>query len=81
MSPAIGAGSARMVAPGLQLHAINPSMSLGATASDPLRQQMQDDYATSLLGAQRELLQQNPAGTSCSELSVGNQLNGYMGPR
>jgi hypothetical protein len=81
MSSAIGAEGARMVAPGLQLHAVNPSMSLGATASSPLQQQMQDDYATSLMGAQRQLLQQNPSGTGRAEMSIGNQLNSFMGPR
>jgi hypothetical protein len=71
----------RMLAPGLQLHAVNPSMSLSAPAPSPLQQQTQDDYATSLMDAQRQLLQQNPSGTSRSELSVGQQLNGFTGPR
>ena len=55
-------------------------MSLSAPAISPIQQQMQDDYATSLMSAQRQLLQQNPSGDSRPELSIGNQLNGYMGP-
>ena len=81
MSSAIGAEGARMVAPGLQLHAVNPSMSLAAPATSPLQEQMQDDYATGLMNAQRQLLQQNPSGDSRSELSIGSQLHGFSGPR
>lgn len=80
MAPAIGSASTPMLAPGLQLHAVNPSMSLSAPAISPVQQQMQDDYAASLMSAQRQLLQQNPSGDSRPELSIGNQLNGYMGP-
>jgi len=74
-------GSSATVAPGLQLHAVNPSLSLTAPATGPIQEQMQDDYATDLMGAQRQLLQQNPSGTTREELSIGRQLNGYMGPR
>lgn len=81
VSSSIGATSTRMIAPGLRLHAVNPSLSLSATATSPLQAQMQDDYATSLIGAQRQLLQQNPSGATRSEVSIGNQLNGFMGPR
>jgi hypothetical protein len=42
---------------------------------------MQDDYATNLMSAQRQLLQQNPSGVSRPELSIGGQLNGFMAPR
>lgn len=73
--------STRMLAPGMQLHAVNPSLSLSAPATSPLQEQMQDDYATSLMDAQRQLLQENPSGSSRSELSIGSQLNSYMGPR
>jgi hypothetical protein len=81
MSSSIGGASTPMLAPGLRLHAVNPSMSLGAPANSPLQQQTQDDYATGLMDAQRQLLQQNPSGDSRSELSIGSQLNGFMGPR
>jgi hypothetical protein len=42
---------------------------------------MQDNYATGLMGAQRELLQQNPSGLSRQELAIGHELNGFAGPR
>jgi hypothetical protein len=61
--------------------AINPSLSLTAPAPGPIQQQVQDDYATSLMGAQRQLLQQNPSGVTRQELAIGRQLNGYTGPR
>jgi hypothetical protein len=70
-----------MSAPGLQLHAVNPSLSLSAPATSPLQQQMQDDYATNLMQAQHQLMQQNPSGDGRAELSIGRQLNGFMGPR
>ena len=76
-----GSASTSVLAPGMRLHAVNPSLSLSTSATSPLQQQMQDDYATSLMGAQRQLLQENPSGSSRSELSIGSQLNGYMGPR
>ena len=69
------------VTPHLQLHAVNPSLSLSAPAANPLQQQMQDNYATSLMGAQRELLQQNPSGLGRQELAIGHQLNDFTGPR
>jgi hypothetical protein len=80
ISPA-APGSPAMVAPGLQLHAVNPSLSLTAPATSPIEEQMQDDYAASLMSAQRQLLQQNPLGVTRPELSIGQQLNGYTGPR
>ena len=78
---AFGGDGTRMLAPGMQLHAVNPSLSLSAPASAPLQEQMQDDYATTLMNAQRQLLQQNPAGDSPAERSIGSQLDGYEGPR
>ena len=42
---------------------------------------MQQNYATQLMGAQRDLLQQNPSGLSRPELAIGHELNGYTGPR
>jgi hypothetical protein len=77
----VGGTLSATLAPGLRLHAVNPSLSLTGPATGPIQQQMQDDYATDLMGAQRQLLQENPSGTTREELSIGRQLNGYMGPR
>ena len=59
------------------LHAVNPSTPLSAPATSPLQQQMQDDYATQLKGAQESLLQQNSSGLTRQERSVGHALNGF----
>ena len=67
--------------PPLQLHAVNPSMSLSAPTNSPLQQQMREDYAASLRSAQRELLQRNPSGLGRREQAIGRELNGYGGPR
>jgi hypothetical protein len=67
--------------PRLGSHAVNPSLSLSAPATSPLQQQIQQNYATQLMGAQRDLLQQNPSGLSRQELAIGHELNGYTGPR
>jgi hypothetical protein len=71
----------RAVAPRLQLHAVNPSLSTSAPTNSPIQEQMRQDYATSLMGAQRELLQQNPSGLGRQEQAIGHELNGYVGPR
>lgn len=63
--------------PGMQLHAVNPSMSLTAPTSNPLQDQIRQDYATGLMGAQRDLLQQNPSGLGRQEQAIGRELNGY----
>ena len=63
--------------PPAQLHAVNPSMSLTAPTNSPLQDQMRQDYATGLMGAQRDLLQQNPSGLGRQEEAIGRQLNGY----
>jgi hypothetical protein len=62
---------------GPELHAVNPSLSLSAPANNPVQEQMRADYATQLMGAQRELLQQNPSGLGRQELEIGGELNGY----
>ena len=67
----------REVGPMPQLHAVNPSMSLSGPTNNPLREQMRQDYATQLEGAQQELLQQNPSGLGRQEQSIGRELNGY----
>lgn len=60
-----------------QLHAVNPSLSLSAPTNSPLQEQMRQDYATQLMGTQRELLQQNPSGLGRQEQGIGRELNGY----
>jgi hypothetical protein len=63
--------------PGTPLHAVNRSMSLTAPTNSPLQDQMRQDYATGLIGAQRDLLQQNPSGLGRQEEAIGRELNGY----
>jgi hypothetical protein len=58
-------------------HALNRSMSLSAPATSPLQRQMQNNYATQLMGAQRELLRQNPSGLTRGEVAIGHELNGF----
>src|ERR1700732_3173346 len=67
--------------PSASSHAVTPNMSLSAPATSPLQQQIQQNYATQLMGAQRDLLQQNPSGVSRQEIAIGHELNGYTGPR
>ena len=71
----VGVGSAQ------QSHAINPNMSLSAPTNSPLQAQMRENYATSLRGAQRDQLRQNPSGLMPDQLAIGHELNGYMAPR
>jgi hypothetical protein len=80
-STAAAAAQPRGIMPRLQSHVINPSQSLSAPASNPLQSQTQNDYATNLRAAQRDLLQQNPSGLSRQEMAIGHELNGYSGPR
>jgi hypothetical protein len=56
---------------------VNPSLSLSAPTNSPLQEQMREDYATGLMGAQRDLLQQNPSGLGRQEQEIGQELNGY----
>ena len=67
--------------PSASSHAVDPNQFLSTRATSPLEQQMQQNYATELTGAQRDLLQQNPSGLSRPEIAIGNALNGYTGPR
>src|SRR5258706_2807915 len=80
-STAAAAAQPRGIMPRLQSHVANPSQSLSAPASNPLQSQMQNDYATDLRAAQRDLLQQNPSGLSRQEMAIGHELNSYGGPR
>ena len=60
-----------------QVHAYNPSLSLSTPTNSPLQEQMREDYATSLMAGQRQLLEQNPSGLGRQELEIGRELNGY----
>ena len=71
------AAQERTRAPPSQLHAFNPSHSLSAPTNGPFQDQVREDYATGLMGAQRQLLQQNPSGLGRQELEIGRELNGY----
>jgi hypothetical protein len=71
------AAQQRDTGPMPDLHAINPSLSLTAPTNSPLQDQVRQDYATSLMGAQRELLQQNPSGLGRQEQAIGRELNDY----
>jgi hypothetical protein len=71
------AAQERGIEPRMQLHAVNPSMSLSTPTNNPLQEQMRQDYATGLMGAQRDLLQQNPSGLGRQEEAIGRELNGY----
>ena len=71
------AAQERTVLPTPQVHAFNPNLSLSAPTNSPLQEQMREDYATGLIGAQRELLQQNPSGLGRQEMEIGRELNGY----
>ncbi len=62
-------------------HAINPNMSLSAPTNSPVQAQIQENYATRLRAAQRDLLQQNPSGLTPDEVAIGHALNGYTRPR
>jgi hypothetical protein len=59
------------------LRTLNPGVSLTTPATTPFEQQMQQNSATQLQQAQRDLLLQNPSGLSRSEIAVGHDLNGY----
>lgn len=61
----------RGMMPHLQLHAINPGLSLSAAATTPVQQQMREDYATTLIQAQHDILQQNPSGLEREDLAIG----------
>ena len=71
------AAQQREVGPLPRLQTVNPSMSLSAPTNSPLQEQVRQDYATQLMGSQRELLQQNPSGLGRQEQAIGSELNGY----
>ena len=65
----------------MQLHAVNPSESLSAPTNSPFADQMLEDYASQLRGAQSQLLQQNPSGDNREEEAISRELNSYVAPR
>jgi hypothetical protein len=68
----------QIVAPrGAPPHVVNPSLSLSPHATSPVQQQVQENYRTQLLGAQRELLQANPSGLSREQLEITHELGNY----
>lgn len=69
----------RAIEPHMQLRAVNPSLSTSVQTSSPIADLMRQDYAAGLMGAQRELLQQNPSGLGRQEEAIGGQLNEYVG--
>jgi hypothetical protein len=71
------AAQQRGTAAPLHLNGINPSLSLSAPTNNSVQEQTREDYATQLMGAQRQLLQQNPSGVGRQELEIGRELNGY----
>ena len=71
------AAQERAVVPTPQVRAFNPSQSLSSPTNSPLQEQLREDYATSLMAGQRQLLQQNPSGLGRQELEIGRELNGY----
>jgi photosystem II stability/assembly factor-like uncharacterized protein len=72
---------AQLHEPSMPSHAFNPSESLSAPTNSPFADQTRQDYESQLSGAQRELLQQNPAGDTRQEEEMGRELNGYVAPR
>ena len=72
-----GAAQQREVGPMPRLRTVNPSMSLSAPTNNPLQAQMRQDYATQLMGTQRDLLPQNPSGLGRQEQEIGRELNNY----
>ena len=59
------------------LHAVNPSLSLSTRPTSPVQQQIQQDYRSNLLSAQRELSQSNPSGLTRQQMTIGHQPNDY----
>jgi hypothetical protein len=70
-----------------QLHAVNPAYRCRHPQAARCKQQMREDYRTSPIGAQRELLQPNPSGLGRQEEAIGrgstatrdraNRVGGY----
>ena len=74
---ALGLLMAAVPAAAQVMPAPNPSLSLSAPASNPVQQQVQQNYRTQLMQEQRDMLQQNPSGLGREQLEIQNQLNQY----
>jgi hypothetical protein len=79
LASTLAAAQQREAQPVPKRHAVNLSLSLSAQTNSPLQEQMREDYATGLMGAQRDLLQLNPSGLDREEQAIGRELNGCMG--
>ena len=58
-------------------YAMDPHAPLTPSGNSPLQQQIIENYRTQLLQSQRTLQQQNPAGTSPTQLDINHQLSQY----
>ncbi len=76
-APPLGAAERARVVPVHALHIVNPSLKLAPRADSPLEQQIQQNYRTQLLQAQRELLQYNPSGLGRAQIAIGHLLDTY----
>jgi hypothetical protein len=74
---ALPAAAQQAYVPSHAWHARNHSTPLSAPAATPLEQQMQQNYRTDLMQAQRELLQANPSGLGREQIGIGHELNMY----
>jgi len=61
-------------------YAMDPASPLTPRASSPVQQQILENYRSQLLQAQRQGLQQNPAGLGREQLEINRQLNTYALP-
>jgi hypothetical protein len=58
-------------------YAMDPHAPMAPGGAGPLQQQIIENYRTQLLQSQRSLAQQNPAGTSPTQLDINHQLSQY----
>ena len=77
LAPGVRAEEPPPVRPPHAWHALNPSLSLAAPAATPLEQQVQQNYRTDLMQAQRELMLANPSGLGRAQIGIGHELNMY----
>jgi uncharacterized protein YjiS (DUF1127 family) len=56
-------------------HGISPTQPFSSSATTPLQQQIQQDYRSNLLSAQRDLLQANPSGLGRQQIELQHQLD------
>lgn len=56
-------------------YGVSPSQPFSSPADSPAQQQLQQDYRTNLLAAQRDLLQANPSGLGRQQIEIQHQLD------